>query len=79
LIDDSRGHTLASISTVSAEYRGKEKTPGKVEAAKWVGTMIADKALAQKITKVVFDRNGFLYHGRLRALADAARGKGLDF
>jgi len=50
-----------------------------MEPAKWVGALIAEKALARKIQKVVFDRNGFLYHGRVKALADAAREKGLDF
>ncbi len=79
LIDDSRGHTLVSTSTLSEEFRTKGKTPGKIDSAKWVGSLIAEKAVAQKITKVVFDRNGFLYHGRVQALADAAREKGLDF
>lgn len=80
LIDDSRGHTLASASTLTKEYRSMgAKGPGKIESARWVGATIATKALAQAITKVVFDRNGFLYHGRVRALADAAREKGLEF
>jgi large subunit ribosomal protein L18 len=79
LIDDFRGHTLAMVSTLSPELREKAKGPGKIKVAKEVGSLIAEKALAQKITKVVFDRNGFLYHGRIQALADAAREKGLDF
>ena len=79
LIDDARGYTLATASTVSPEFRGKAKGPGKIEAAKQVGSLIAEKARAQQITKVVFDRNGFLYHGRVKALANAAREKGLDF
>ncbi len=79
LIDDSQGQTLASASTLSAEYRAKGKSPGKVEAAKWVGSALADQALARKIPKAVFDRNGFSYHGRIQALADAARAKGLAF
>lgn len=79
LIDDFRGHTLAMASTLSPELRGKKEGPGKIDLARRVGVLIAEKALAQRITKVVFDRNGFLYHGRVRALADAARGKGLDF
>lgn len=80
LIDDSRGHTLASASTLDKAYRTMgPKGPGKMESARWVGATIAAKALAQAITRVVFDRNGFLYHGRIQALADAAREKGLDF
>ena len=66
---------------LDAESRAKGAKPGagKVEAAKKVGRLIAEKALAQSIQKVVFDRNGFLYHGRIKALADGAREKGLDF
>lgn len=79
LIDDRHGRTLACASTLSAEYRVKEKAPGKIEAARWVGSALADQALARKITKAVFDRNGFSYHGRVRALAEAARAKGLAF
>ncbi len=79
LIDDSRGHTLAAASTLSPELQGAERSKGKVEIAKKVGALIAEKALAQNIQKVVFDRNGFLYHGRVKALAEAAREKGLTF
>jgi len=79
VIDDSRGHTLATASTLSSELRRGGGGPGKVEAARRVGGLIAQKALAQQIRRVVFDRNGFLYHGRVRALAEAAREKGLDF
>ncbi len=79
LIDDSRGCTLATASTLSPELKSAPLGKGKTEAARRVGTMIAEKALAQQIQKVVFDRNGFLYHGRIQFLAEAAREKGLDF
>ncbi|HSR11365.1 MAG TPA: 50S ribosomal protein L18, partial [Thermodesulfobacteriota bacterium] len=71
--------TLVSASTLSPELKEGPKPKGKMEPAKRVGSLIAEKALASKIQKVVFDRNGFLYHGRIKALADAAREKGLDF
>jgi len=79
IVDDGEGKTLLSASTLSEELRGKDLGKGKSEAAKKVGALIAEKALARQIQKVVFDRNGFLYHGRIKALADAAREKGLDF
>jgi large subunit ribosomal protein L18 len=78
-IDDSRGHTLATASTQISALREGGRVQGKVEAAKRVGALIAEKLLAQQIRKVIFDRNGFLYHGRVKALAEAAREKGLDF
>ena len=79
VIDDSRGLTLASASTLSPELKGQPKGKGKMEAARGVGALIAEKAIARQVKKVVFDRNGFLYHGRIKALAEAAREKGLDF
>jgi large subunit ribosomal protein L18 len=79
VIDDSRGHTLASASTLNAPLRPGEGGKGKIEAAKKVGIMIAARAIARQVQKVSFDRNGFLYHGRVQALAEAAREKGLDF
>ena len=79
VIDDIQGTTLAAASTKSPEYREAETPKGKVGAAGRVGQLIAQKAQAMGITKVVFDRNGFIYHGRIRALADAAREAGLDF
>jgi large subunit ribosomal protein L18 len=75
LIDDHTGTTLASASSVTA----KLKTGGNVAAAKEVGKLIAEKAKEKGIKKVVFDRGGYLYHGRIKALADAAREAGLDF
>ncbi len=79
LIDDSKGTTLVAASTLSPELKAQPKGKGKVEAARRVGALIAEKALARQVNKVVFDRNGFLYHGRIKALAEAARKKGLDF
>lgn len=79
VIDDLNGVTLVAASTLNPEIRGQEKVKGKMEDAKRVGKMVADKAKAQGITRVVFDRNGFLYHGRVRALATAAREAGLEF
>jgi large subunit ribosomal protein L18 len=75
VIDDQKGETLASVSTLGL----KLKTGGNVAAAKEIGKAIAEKATAKGIKKVVFDRGGFLYHGRIKALADAAREGGLEF
>ncbi len=79
VIDDVNGVTLAAASTVHPEIRQQEKVKGKIENAKRVGKMVADMTKAKGITKVVFDRNGFLYHGRIRAVATAAREAGLEF
>jgi large subunit ribosomal protein L18 len=79
VIDDVAGRTVAAASTLSPEIRGQEKVKGKIEDAKRVGKLIAEKLLAKGIAKVVFDRNGFLYHGRVEALAAAAREAGLQF
>ena len=79
VIDDTNGVTLASASTLSPEIRQQEKVKGKIEDAKRVGKMVADITKAKGITRVVFDRNGFLYHGRVRTLAMAAREAGLEF
>ena len=79
VIDDGLGQTLVAASTLSAELKGQPLGKGKVEAARRVGALVAEKALARQIKKVVFDRNGFLYHGRIKALAEGAREKGLDF
>jgi large subunit ribosomal protein L18 len=75
VIDDSKGVTLVSASTVAA----KAKTGGNVAAAKEIGKQIAERAKEKGISKVVFDRGGYLYHGRVKALADAAREAGLEF
>ena len=80
VIDDSVGKTLASASTLDPEVKGRlEGNGGTIEAAKIVGEVVAKRALAKGITQVVFDRGGFLYHGRISALADAAREAGLQF
>lgn len=79
LIDDTTGTTLASASTLLAEVREGLGHTGNLEAATKVGALIAKTALSNGITTVVFDRNGFLYHGRIKALADAARENGLSF
>ena len=77
VISDETGRTLASVSTLSPDLGEGEKTKGKIAAAKRIGSLIARKCLDRSISKVVFDRNGFLYHGRVKALADAAREAGL--
>jgi len=79
LIDDTNGCTLAATSTLVADVKGDVKYTGNIEAAKRVGASIAKVALEKGITSVVFDRNGFLYHGRIKALADSARENGLSF
>jgi len=79
IIEDVSGKTLVTASTVAKGAADSVKYSGNVEAAKMVGKQIAEKALAQDIKQVVFDRNGFLYHGRVKALADAAREAGLTF
>jgi large subunit ribosomal protein L18 len=79
IIEDVTGKTLAAASTVSKEIAGGLDSSGNVAAAKAVGALIAKIALDKNIKQVVFDRNGFLYHGRVKALADAAREAGLTF
>jgi large subunit ribosomal protein L18 len=79
IIDKTGGKVLASASTVEADVRGQVKHGGNVEAAKLIGKRIAEKAKSAGITRVAFDRSGFKYHGRVKALADAARENGLDF
>lgn len=79
LIDDTTGKTLVSASTVSDEVSSGLKYTGNIEAARKVGAAVAQLALAKELTTVVFDRNGFLYHGRVKALAESARENGLTF
>ncbi len=79
IIDDSQGLTLAAASTLSGELKGDLKGVKKVEAAKEVGKLLAARAKARGIDKVVFDRNGRLYHGRVKAVADSCRENGLEF
>jgi large subunit ribosomal protein L18 len=79
VIDDSRGVTLVSAATYDEAMRAKTPKGGNIKAAQAIGEAIAEKALAKSITTVVFDRGGFDFHGRIKALADAARAKGLKF
>lgn len=79
IIDDFEGKTLVAASSNDKELKGKIKTGGNVEAAKTVGGLIAKRAVDKGIKKIVFDRSGYPYHGRVKALADAAREKGLQF
>jgi len=79
IIDDTKGHTLVAASSVEPAFKAKFGNGGNVETAKEVGKMIAEKALAKGIKTVVFDRGGYLYHGRVAALAEGAREGGLDF
>ena len=79
LVDDYAGRTLAFVSTVKADVRGELKNGGNIAAAKKVGAAIAARAKEIGITKVAFDRGGRMYHGRIKALAEAARQGGLKF
>jgi len=79
IIDDTKGHTLVAASTLDPELRGQIERGSNCEAARAVGLLIAKRALAKNITKVVFDRGGNLYHGRVAALAEGAREGGLEF
>lgn len=79
IIDDAKGQTLVSASTLSSELEGKVKHGGNIKAAEAVGNLIAQKAIAKGVKQIVFDRGGNVYHGRIKALADAARKAGLDF
>jgi large subunit ribosomal protein L18 len=78
LIDDHKGQTVVSASTAEGK-KGERRTGGNVASAKQVGKKIAEMAKAKGIDKVVFDRGGYIYHGRVKALADAARESGLQF
>jgi large subunit ribosomal protein L18 len=79
IVDDLAGCTLVSASTLNGEVKGKVTGKKKLEQAKLVGALVAQRAKQAGIEKVVFDRNGFLYHGRVAALAAAARENGLEF
>jgi len=79
LIDDSKGQTLVSMSTLDSQMRGKTNGMVKAKKAEAVGTLLAEKALNKGIKQVVFDRGGYKYHGRVKALAEAARKAGLEF
>ena len=79
VIDDTTGRTLLSASTLDKELTGTVKNGGNVTAAAAVGRLVAERALKANVTAVVFDRGGYKYHGRIKALAEAAREKGLKF
>jgi large subunit ribosomal protein L18 len=79
IVDDTQGVTLASASTMEKEIRDAQKFENKRAAANYIGKLIAQRATAKGIKSVVFDRNGFLYHGRVKAVSDGAREAGLDF
>ncbi|ETX01695.1 MAG: 50S ribosomal protein L18 [Candidatus Entotheonella factor] len=79
VVDDTLNRILASASSTGKNFQALGKSGGNIEGATLIGSMVAEQALAQGIQQVVFDRNGFLYHGRVAAVADAAREKGLKF
>lgn len=79
VIDDKQGTTLAAASTAEADIREKLKNGATIEGAKTVGELVAKRAKDAKVNEVVFDRGGYLFHGRVKALADAARAAGLKF
>jgi len=79
IIDDKAGKTLAAASTLEKDQRSALKTGATIEAASVIGKLIAERAIAQGVKEVVFDRGSFRYHGRVKALADAARESGLSF
>jgi len=79
IIDDEAGLTLVSASTLDADVRSEVAGLGKIDQAKVVGKRLAEKALSKGVERVVFDRGGYVYHGRIKALADASREGGLVF
>lgn len=79
IINDDMGQTILSISTLSPELKSKLKVHDNIKAAESIGELVAKKATEKGIKKVVFDRSGYLYHGRIKALAEAARKAGLEF
>ena len=79
VIDDEAGRTLAAVSTTEKEFVGDKTVKPNIATATKVGKLVADRAKGKNITKVVFDRGGFIYHGKVKALADAAREGGLEF
>ena len=79
IIDDTVGNTLVSASTLQKDVKAELEKTNNVEAAAYLGTVIAKKAIEKGITSVVFDRGGFIYHGKIKALADSAREDGLNF
>ena len=79
IVDDTEGHTLVAASSVEKQVKEQPKFDNKVDVANFVGKLLAERATGKGIKKVVFDRNGFLYHGRVKAVSDGAREAGLEF
>jgi large subunit ribosomal protein L18 len=79
IIDDDAGRTVAAVNTTEKEFSGDKTVKPNVATATRVGTLVADRAKGKEVTKVVFDRGGFIYTGKVKALADAARAGGLEF
>jgi large subunit ribosomal protein L18 len=79
VIDDVSGHTIASANSAEEEMKAELENGGNVDAAKAVGKLVAERAIEKDVKKVVFDRAGYKYHGRVKALAEAAREEGLEF
>lgn len=79
IIDDTTGHTIVAASSLEQEVKSQPKFDNKVAMADYVGKLLGQRAVSKGVSKVVFDRNGFLYHGRVKAVSDGAREAGLDF
>lgn len=79
IVDDTEGHTLVAASSVEKQVMAQPKFENKVQVANFVGKLLAERATGKGIKRVVFDRNGFLYHGRVKAVSDGAREAGLEF
>lgn len=79
IIDDTHGHTLVAASSLEQEVKERPKFDDKISQASFVGKLLGERAVAKGVGKVVFDRNGFLYHGRVKALSDGVREAGLKF
>ena len=79
VIDDTRGRTLAAASSLEKTVQGSDECKNKKSAANFVGKLVAERALEKGVKQIVFDRNGFLYHGRVKAVSDGARETGLEF
>lgn len=79
IIDDIHGCTLASASSVEKSAKDNDTLESKIDMAKYIGKLVAERGLEKGVKQVVFDRNGFLYHGRVKAVSDGARDAGLDF
>jgi large subunit ribosomal protein L18 len=79
VIDDAKGETIVAASSLEKDLRGSLKTGADIEAAKVIGKLLAERAVAKGVKDVLFDRGGYIFHGRVKALADAARESGLNF